>query len=185
MPSGQGPSSHGPGATAPGHSRPASAPTTPQGPGKCSNLTHGEMVSRRSSPKTFTADLLKTSNVFHFLWVHIVISTNGEELLNESTECLSVCSVLSASLQPHGLQPAGSSVHGILQARTLEGAAMPSSRGSSQHRDRTHISCIAGSFFIAEPQGSPKVVTMCDYVRLLWNIISIFYITLGSAKFNF
>ena len=33
--------------------------------------------------------------------------------------------------------PPGSSVHGILQARTLEWVAMPSSRGSSQPRDRT------------------------------------------------
>ena len=36
----------------------------------------------------------------------------------------------------------GSSVHGILQARTLEWIAMPSSRVSSQPRDRTLISCI-------------------------------------------
>ena len=34
------------------------------------------------------------------------------------------------------------SVHGILQARILELVAMPSSRGSSQPRDRTCISCI-------------------------------------------
>ena len=34
----------------------------------------------------------------------------------------------------------GSSVHGILQARVLERVAMPSSRGSSQPRDRTHVS---------------------------------------------
>ena len=32
---------------------------------------------------------------------------------------------------------------GILQARTLEWVAMPSSRGSSQPRDRTQVSCIA------------------------------------------
>ena len=34
----------------------------------------------------------------------------------------------------------GSSVHGILQARLLEWVAMPSSKGSSQPRDRTHVS---------------------------------------------
>ena len=33
--------------------------------------------------------------------------------------------------------PPGSSVHGILQVRILEWVAMPSSRGSSQSRDRT------------------------------------------------
>ena len=36
--------------------------------------------------------------------------------------------------------PPGSSFHGILQARILEWVAMPSSRGSSRPRDRTHIS---------------------------------------------
>ena len=36
---------------------------------------------------------------------------------------------------------------GILQARILEWVAMPSSRGSSQPRDRTQVSCIAGRLF--------------------------------------
>ena len=47
--------------------------------------------------------------------------------------------------------PSGSSVHGILQARTLEWVAMPSSRGSFWPRNWTHVSClswIAGGFFI-------------------------------------
>ena len=39
-----------------------------------------------------------------------------------------------------------SSVHGILQARILEWVAIPFSRGSSQHRDWTWVSCIAGRF---------------------------------------
>ena len=36
---------------------------------------------------------------------------------------------------------------GILQAGILEWVAMPSSRGSSQPRDQTQVSCIAGEFF--------------------------------------
>ena len=36
----------------------------------------------------------------------------------------------------------GSSVHGILQARILEWLAISFIRGSSLHRDRTHVSCI-------------------------------------------
>ena len=36
---------------------------------------------------------------------------------------------------------------GLLQASILEWVAMPSSRGSSQPRDRTRVSCIAGRFF--------------------------------------
>ena len=37
----------------------------------------------------------------------------------------------------------GSSVPGILQARTLEWVATPSPRGSSRPRDRTHSSCVS------------------------------------------
>ena len=38
-------------------------------------------------------------------------------------------------------------VHGILQARILEWVAFPFSKGSSQPRDQTQVSCIAGGFF--------------------------------------
>ena len=41
----------------------------------------------------------------------------------------------------------GSPGFGILQVRILEWVAMPSSRGSSQSRNRTQVSCIAGGFF--------------------------------------
>ena len=41
---------------------------------------------------------------------------------------------------PMDCSPPGSSVHGILQARILEGVSMTFSRGSSQPRDGTHIS---------------------------------------------
>ena len=40
-----------------------------------------------------------------------------------------------------------SSVHGILQARILDWVAISSSRESSQPRNRTQVSCIAGRFF--------------------------------------
>ena len=43
--------------------------------------------------------------------------------------------------------PRGSSVPGILQARMLEWVVICSSRGSSQLRDRTQVSRIAGGFF--------------------------------------
>ena len=42
-----------------------------------------------------------------------------------------------------GCSPPGSSMHGILQARLLEWVSMPSSRGSSQPRDRTCVSYIS------------------------------------------
>ena len=37
---------------------------------------------------------------------------------------------------------------GILQARILECVAMPFSRGSSQSRDRTQVSHMAGGFYL-------------------------------------
>ena len=40
--------------------------------------------------------------------------------------------------------PPGSSVHGILQARTLEWIAIYFSRGSSQPGDQTGVYCIVG-----------------------------------------
>ena len=51
--------------------------------------------------------------------------------------CVHACSVIQSCLtlcDPMDCSPPASSVHGILQARTLEWAAMPSSRGSSQFR---------------------------------------------------
>ena len=49
--------------------------------------------------------------------------------------CLTVC------------DPMDYKVHGILQARILEWVAFPFSRGSSQPRDATQVSRMAGQFF--------------------------------------
>ena len=43
---------------------------------------------------------------------------------------------------PMVCSPPDSSVHGILQARILEWVAISFSRGSSQSRDQTQVSCI-------------------------------------------
>ena len=47
-------------------------------------------------------------------------------------------------------------VHSILQARLPVWVAISSSRGSSQPRDWTHISCVSCGFFTAEPPGKPN-----------------------------
>ena len=52
-------------------------------------------------------------------------------------------SVMSDSFRLHGI------VYGILQTRILEWVTVPFSRGSSQPRDRTQVSRIAGGFFIS------------------------------------
>ena len=50
-------------------------------------------------------------------------------------------------LCPTLCDPMDCTVHGILQARILKWVAFPFSRGSSQTRDRTQVSHIAGRFF--------------------------------------
>ena len=50
-------------------------------------------------------------------------------------------------LCPALYDPMDYTVHGILQARILEWVAFPFSRGSSQPRDQTQVSCIEGIFF--------------------------------------
>ena len=55
--------------------------------------------------------------------------------------CPAVCDPMDCS-------PPGSSVHGILQARILEWAAISSSRRSSQPRDQTQVSCVAGRLIL-------------------------------------
>ena len=51
-------------------------------------------------------------------------------------------------VQPTLCEPMDYTVHGILQARILEWVAFRFSRGSSQPRDQTQVSRIAGGFFI-------------------------------------
>ena len=57
--------------------------------------------------------------------------------------CLTLCNSMDCT-------PPGFSVHGILQARILEWIAIPFSRGSSQPRDGTQVSWLAGEFFTTE-----------------------------------
>ena len=74
-----------------------------------------------------------------------------------SLSCPALCNPVNRSLP-------GSSVHQIFLARILEWVAMPASRGSSQPRDQTCISCVsctAGGFSPTEPLGICSTVTPC------------------------
>ena len=59
----------------------------------------------------------------------------------DTQSCPTLCDLMDCHLP-------GSSVREFLQARILEWVNIPFSRGSSQPRDLTQVSCIAGSFFI-------------------------------------
>ena len=59
----------------------------------------------------------------------------GEKKTKVAESCPTLCA------------PMDYTVHGILQARILKSVAFPFFRGSSQPRDQTQVSCIAGEFF--------------------------------------
>ena len=80
-----------------------------------------------------------------------------------------LCSVHSLShvqlCDPLDCSLPGSSVHGILQARILEWVAISYSRGSSQPRDRTYVSCLhllhgQADSLPLEPPGKPTYLTI-------------------------
>ena len=91
---------------------------------------------RREKLKQDMRKLLKGLNSFMscmWEWFHKCV---------RACMCVCVSNSMSNSLQPHGLY------YGILQARILEWIAFPFSKGSSQPRDWTQVSHIAGGFFI-------------------------------------
>ena len=76
------------------------------------------------------------------------ITTTSNHLLPKipQLKCVCACSVTQSYLtycNPLDCNPPGSSVHGISQARILEWVAISSSRGFSQPRDQTRVSCVS------------------------------------------
>ena len=81
-------------------------------------------------------------------------------------------------------------VHGILQARILEWVAIPFSRGSSQPRDWTQVTCIAGGFFTswatreAHTRYKATKSTAFFFFLMPWLLIILFFLLL-FFKFYF
>ena len=75
------------------------------------------------------------------LYINNKVDVNYRSLINSSQWNESHSVVLTLC------DPMDYTVHGILQARILEWVAFPFSRGSSQPRDQTQVSHIAGGFF--------------------------------------
>ena len=78
---------------------------------------------------------------------NMLLQASGSEA---AQPCPTLCDPMDCSLP-------GSSVHGIFQARVLEGVAISFSRGSSQPRDRTRVSRVPGNALPSEPPGKPYV----------------------------
>ena len=97
-------------------------------------------------PWTFIYILIVHCNLFNtapfhqsysilFLNYHLLSQRIYKHLKAESEKCPILC------------DPMDYIVHGILQARIPEWVAFPFSSRSSQLRDQTQVSCIAGGFF--------------------------------------
>ena len=98
--------------------------------------------------KTFKHFLLHLEIFFGVLYLislkipHLIVTRillwHGQKIESEvkiTQSCPTLCN------------PMDYTVHGILKARILEWVVFPFSRGSSQPRNRTGVSCIAGRFF--------------------------------------
>ena len=81
-------------------------------------------------------EVLKSSH-HHYAWLCNFLVSMGWEVkwVRVAQSCPTLCN------------PMEYTVHGIRQARILEWVAFPFSRGSSQPRNRTGVSCIASGFF--------------------------------------
>ena len=67
--------------------------------------------------------------------------------------------------------PMDYTIHVILQTRILEWVAVPFSRGSSQSRDWTQVSCIAGRFFTSwATREAQKLVVAFLFLILMKNL---------------
>ena len=81
-----------------------------------------------------------------------------------SLSCVWLCSLMDCSLP-------GSSALGIFQAGILEWVAISYSRGSSQPRDSTHISCVDSLPY--SPPGKPFYMSSCTQSIVEWSLIHI------------
>ena len=85
--------------------------------------------------------------------------------------------------------PMDYTVQGILKARLLEWVAFPFSRGSSQPRDGTQVSCIAGGFFTSwatrETQENWSWIhSLCYYLQMDVLLCYIYYFKIKISLAN-
>ena len=85
-----------------------------------------------------------------------------------SWSCVCACAQRCLTLQPHELcSPPGSPVHGNFQERIVEWVGISYSRGSSQSRNWTHVSCISCT--------ARQILCHCTLILYSCSIIHDFY----------
>ena len=97
----------------------------------------------------------KTSQIPHFKVPILYHSSEvkWKSLTQVTHSCLTLCNPMDC----------------ILQARILEWVAIPFSRGSSQPRDQTQVSHIAGGFFTSWATREAHIIALLTYIiALLW-----------------
>ena len=110
------------------------------------------------------------------VWIRVSYWVNNISRKKKKTP--QKCLVMSNSLRPHGLQgPQAPLSSGIFQAKTLRWVGMPSFRGSSQPRDQTQVSCIAGGFF---PDGATREAPQSFRTHIVSSML--FYLFGGNLQ---
>ena len=115
-------------------------------------------IQRPSLPPSCPAFTLSCTFSAHFFLPPVFLLPLSPSCVCVHAKSLESCPVCS----PMDCSPPDSSAHGISQARILEWVSMPSSRGSSRHRDGTCVSlvsCIGRGFFTTGPLGKPLPAT--------------------------
>ena len=123
--------------------------------------SYGQWVEGKASEKHSSLILKKKQS--HVGWIIPFLCHRSSVWVDV---CVSVSrSVMFNSLWPHGRSP-GSSVHAILQTRTIKWVAIPCSRGSSWPWDWTRVSYIAGRFFsIWATREAHEKVILCPFAH--------------------
>ena len=97
--------------------------------------------------------------------ISLVIQSESKSESEVAQSCPTLCDPMDCSLPVHGSHP--SSVHGILQAGVLEWVAISFSRRSSQPRDGTQVSRIAGRCFTIWATREDSKIVIQKYVKIL------------------
>ena len=112
-------------------------------------VTKGKPWALRATEQTL-------KHILYYVYIHIHLYTYIHVLYYIYAFILSLFSHVWLFATHMDCSPPGSPVHGTLQARILEWVASPFSRGSSQSRDQSQFSCIAGRFFTIGPPGKSR-----------------------------